>query len=372
MSRHHAAQGAKLGHSFSSFHRLQQAVDEGACIGHDGQRRLHQRLGQLGGVDVDLHDARALREAAPVVAGLADVQPRADDDHQVGRLQAQVAGARADGAGAAGEERVVALDQVVRPGGGQRHAGGLHQLDQRVARAGQTHAAAGQDHRAVRLLQPAQHLLQFGLRQGRRGWGGQCADLEGLGRRLKVDRDVQPHRAGPARGGQRQRLRQHAAQFFQRADGPGALGERPQHVDDGYFLVAQLAQPGHGRVRQRGGALDLARDHDHRDRVGVGAVHAVQRIEPAGAGGHVHQRRLAGDARIAFGRHRAGLLMVHHREAHALLRGEGVVEKHRPAAGDGEDLLHALRCQPGGDALRGVYRNTHNPPPTNSAICSAA
>ena len=48
----------------------------------------------------------------------------------IGRLQAEVARAGADGAGAAREQWVVGGDEIVRPGRGQGNAKALHQRQQ--------------------------------------------------------------------------------------------------------------------------------------------------------------------------------------------------------------------------------------------------
>src|SRR4051794_15943338 len=61
-------------------------------------------------------------ESLPVVADLADVQPGTEHQQGVGVLHGEVAGAFADGAGAAAEELIFGGDDVVRPGGGDRNA----------------------------------------------------------------------------------------------------------------------------------------------------------------------------------------------------------------------------------------------------------
>ena len=136
------------------------------------------------------------------------------------------------------------------------------------------------------------------------------AACRGRQARLHVDRDVHPHRAGAATGGDVQRLLQLEAHALRVGQQDGVLGDRLGHAHDLGFLVAELAQPGHRVGGQAGLALDLARDHEHRHRIGPGAEDAVERVDAAGAGGDVDHADAAGDAGIAFRRHRAGLLMV--------------------------------------------------------------
>jgi hypothetical protein len=113
------------------------------------------------------------------------------------------------------------------------------------------------------------------------------------GRALHVDGDVQPHRPRPAGSRQEQRLIEMPGDVFGSFDKGRILGNAADHGNDLALLVAQLPQPGNRRRRQAGGALDLARNDDHRHRVGPGAENAVQRIDAARAGGDVQDRRLS-------------------------------------------------------------------------------
>jgi hypothetical protein len=134
----------------------------------------------------------------------------------------------------------------------------------------------------------------------------------------------------------------------------GIFCDAARHWHDLAFLVAQLTQARYRGGGEAGGALDLARDDDHRHRIGPGTEHPVEGIDAARAGGHVQHRWMVGNPRIGFRRHRRGLLMMEADCVEAGLMGEGVVEEHGTAAGDHEYMLRAMRRQ----ALRkvGGYR----------------
>src|SRR5687767_6902167 len=79
----------------------------------NGEIRLDGRLLQLRPVDVDDHLIRGAREVLPRVADLPDVEPAADDENEVGVLNGEVPGPVADRSRTAGEEPMVARDDVV-------------------------------------------------------------------------------------------------------------------------------------------------------------------------------------------------------------------------------------------------------------------
>lgn len=106
---------------------LLQHIQEVVQVGGNSKVRSIGGLVQLGGVDIHLGHPGMLGEGLPVVAGLANVQARAEHEHEIGRLQAQVARPRADGARSPRKQRMVGSDQVMRPGRGQRYTVTLDQ-----------------------------------------------------------------------------------------------------------------------------------------------------------------------------------------------------------------------------------------------------
>ena len=92
--------------------------------------------------------------------------------------------------------------------------------------------------------------------------------------------------------------------------------------------------------RHTGFALHLAGDDEQGNGIGPGAENAVQGIDSAGAGGHVHYAGFSGDAGVAFRGHGAGLFVMVTEESDAGFATEGIVEVHGPAAGDHENVAH--------------------------------
>ena len=137
------------------------------------------------------------------------------------------------------------------------------------------------------------------------------------------------------------------------------LADRAGHGGDVHLLVTQLAQAGHRGGDEVGGALDLARNDQHRNGVGEGPVDAIKRVDAARPGGDVDDARLVVHACIAFGGHGTGLLVVAIDRHEAPFVGECVVEKHGTAAGQSENMAGPQVSQTAGDELgnsHGVVR----------------
>jgi hypothetical protein len=242
----------------------------------------------------------------------------------------------------------------VGPRGRKRHPGLFDELEQGAFGPGEPDAGPRENHRAVRGAQHRHDIGDRRVQQGRVGGSFRRghAKFEDFAGRLQIARNVEPHRTRPAADGQSMGGGQHVGQIGERAHGPRRLGDRFDHVDDGSLLIPQLAKARHRIEGQSGLAFDLPRQHDHRNRVGEGAEHAVERIDAAGSCRHIEHGGLAADAGIAFGSHRTGLLMMHVGALHAALAGKGVIQEHGAPAGHGEHLIDALRRKPGRDALR--------------------
>ena len=168
-------------------------------------------------------------------------------------------------------------------------------------------------------------------------------------RRLNVDRNVEPHRTGSSILRQPQRLFNQEADLGGVGDQRRELGDRGDHRDDVGLLIAKLAKA--RRVRAQGFALHLARQDDHRDRIGVSAVDPVERVDPARPGGDVERGEPARKAGVAFCRHRQRLLVMTADIAQPFGAAECVVEVHRPAASQHEHIGDAVLHEARGDIV---------------------
>ena len=185
-------------------------------------------------------------------------------------------------------------------------------------------------HQLDRLLDLLHVALELGLVAGVREI--LRLGIDALGE-LDVLRDVDHHRAGPAAGGDVERLVQHARQILDALHQVIVLGARPRDADRVAFLERVVAD----QVRRH-----LAGDADDRDRIHQRIGQAGDRIGGAGTGGDQHAADLAGRARIAFrGVHRA-LLVAHQDVLHFVLLEERVVDRQHRAARIAEQVLHAL------------------------------
>ena len=78
---------------------------------------------------------------------------------------------------------------------------------------------------------------------------------------------------------------------------------------------------------------------------------AVQGVDAAWAGCHVQAGQTAGEAEVAFRRHRERLFMMAADIAEIRVAPERVVQMHGAAAGQHEDMLHAMSGQGRGDVV---------------------
>ncbi len=116
--------------------------EEAAHIGVHGKIGTDGRLGQLRRIDIHLDLEGVAGEGLPVVADLAHVQAATEDEQHVGVLYGKVAGAVADGAGAAAVERMVGREEVVGgPGGGDGDSEFADESAEEVFGARDTNAA---------------------------------------------------------------------------------------------------------------------------------------------------------------------------------------------------------------------------------------
>ncbi|MEO7941655.1 MAG: hypothetical protein ABIR55_23755 [Burkholderiaceae bacterium] len=137
------------------------------------------------------------------------------------------------------------------------------------------------------------------------------------------------------------RIRQHDSRF----------GDGLHHAHDLGFLVAQLAQTRHGCGGEAGLAFDLARNDQHWHRVGPCTEHPVHGVDATGAGGHIHNTNPSGNPCVALGRHCTSLLMVMENGTDLGMKTNRIVEEHRAAAGQHEDMPHPVFGEEAGDVF---------------------
>ena len=116
-------------------------------------------------------------------------------------------------------------------------------------------------------------------------------------------------------------------------DQPVVLGAGPRDADRVAFLESVGAD-------QRG--RHLAGEADQRDRIHQRVLQRRHRIGGAGSGGHQHDARLAGRARIAFGRMARALLVAHENVLDIVLLEQLVIDRQHRAAGIAEEVLDAI------------------------------
>ncbi len=109
-------------------------------------------------------------------------------------------------------------------------------------------------------------------------------------------------------------------------------------ANDVGFLVAQLAKIRSGHGGEARFALHLAGDNQHGNGIGPRAEDSVQCVDASGTGGHVDHADISGDPGVGFGGHGAGLFVVVADELDAGFPAQGVVEMHRSASRDKEDV----------------------------------
>ena len=183
--------------------------DEVLEVGDDGEVRLDVRPLELDRIHIDPDLVGGAREGRPIVADLADIEPAAEHQQEVRTLRDHVAAAIANRAGASGVERMLFPDIVAAvEAGDDGDAELVDQLQECLVVPAQPNAAAGENHRPLRLLQPGEDVAHGGLDVG---FAPRLVDLGGVEAlqslgidhcRLNVERDVQPARTRPAAGGQ--------------------------------------------------------------------------------------------------------------------------------------------------------------------------
>ena len=324
--------------------------------------RRDRRFAQLECVDVHDGLVGVTREGLVLVADLADVQTTADAEQEVRVLYAEVAGAIAERARAAGVERMIVPQQVAGIPGG--HRGGAEQRDdveKIIGGARRAHTGAGEYDRPLgagetldELVDLAPHEIAVEPRvvveRGRRR-APSALDLGLVDQRtLDVDRHVEPDRSRPATRHEGDGGVEMAADARRLDDHGGVLGDRPHDVDDRRLLVAELTQ---WQATQRYGRVGahLTRQVEHRHRVvpltedarhGVGAARSARHADDAGA---------SADAGMALGGDGAGLFMVAEDGREPGAARERVVEVHGAAARDHEHVARAELGQPSGDVV---------------------
>ena len=141
-----------------------------------------------------------------------------------------------------------------------RHAGQLGEFDQQVGRVGVDDAAAGDDQRPLRLVQHRQRLLDLRARRRRLVDRQRLVgvDVEFDLRHLHVERQVDQHRARPARAHQVEGLLEDARHQRRLAHRHRPFGDRLGDSIDVDRLEVFLVEP---RARR------LAGDAEDRDRI---------------------------------------------------------------------------------------------------------
>ena len=253
---------------------------------------------ELGGVGLDAHDRRLRRERCGLAAGLADVEPRADDEHDVGVLDRQARVLVAGVAVEAERQRVVAgqraePEQAVR----DRDAALAHEPAQLLGRACQQNALARDDQRPLRAGQRrGGRVERLGGDRRRRALAlrrlGGLVDLAAL----DVHRQVDDHRPGAtlARGPERALDRRRHLVRMPRQD--LLLGDRAHQRDRVDLLEAALA---HRQVAAHVAGADLPGADDQRRGVEVRVGDGGDEVRHARAGGDEHDLRPPAQSRAA-------------------------------------------------------------------------
>ena len=277
----------------------------------------------------------------------------ADEADEIGAVDHAVGALARIGADDADRQRMVAGDRVLAVERGRdRDLQRLRERDQLGRRPRRAHAAAGDDHRPLRILQLLQRRHHAGL-VGRRAERRHPRELrldERLHLRLLgvdlalVAAELQVHRPGRARGRDAERLPHHVGKARDVVDRGVELGHRLErrHVVDLLIDLAELglrlAPAGHGdhrRVRQPGVAQ------------AGGEVERADHLRRADAG-------LAGGARIAVGHVGGGLLAVHVQPLDVgagLHHREGLAQHRRHV----EDVGDAVALEHVGEAFRPAH-----------------
>ena len=241
------------------------------------------------------------------------------------------------------ERQIVRLRERAHPhdGAGDRDTGRLNQPPQRLAGVGADDAAAHVEHRPLALLDQPDDLveLQFarlpaiGVEPGDIDLGREEDLRAGL---LDVFRHIDDHRAGPAAGGDLERLLHHDRDLVDVGDEVAVFHHRQGQPEKVGLLKSALADH---RLRH------LTRNGDQRDRVHVRVGNAGDEVGGTGAAGGHADAGFAGGAGVALGREGAALFVARQDGADLLRPCQRLVKLHARAAGVGEEGVHALAFQ---------------------------
>ena len=314
-------------------------------------------LVDLGRVDVDVHDGAVLAEFLDLT-GHAVVEPDAKGQQQVGTLSHLCGVAfgvllelAADGP--VGVSRAVHAEPAQRQlmrlrerahahdRAGHRDAGRCDQAAQRVAGVGADDAAADVEQWPLAFLDQSNDLVEFELAR-LEVLGVEPGDVHLVGEQylraglLDVFRHVDDHRAGPAAGGDLERLLHHGGDLVDVGDEVAVFHHRQGHPEKVGLLESSLANH---RLRH------LAGDGDERDRVHERVGDAGDEVGGTGAAGGHADAGLAGGAGVALSRERAALLVAGQDGADLLGPSQRLMKLHARAAGVGEDRVDALALE---------------------------
>ena len=303
---------------------------------------------QLAGIDVDADDRpREVRGGGArriEVVGLGELA--AHDEHDVGVRQGGVHRPQRE-RGAEAQRMAVGHDALGVDG---QTDGRAQALGDRRGLGPRGHgASAQQQHRALGAGEQLDRALdEFLVGDGRRPLRRQ--PLPGRrGQVEHVDRDADVHGPGPLRLEDLERARERLGQIRRIADldrlGRDRGHERP--------LVGQVVKRSVPEAVV--GAGSRAGDHEHRDRVVIGARDRRCGVREAGARDQRADAGLAGDARVAVG-HERGALLVARRDVTDAGGGETAVDLERVHARDAEHGVDVVLLEQADDGLAAARR----------------
>ena len=319
-------------------HRLHQLLDHEPAVAHDGHVGP-AHLAQLGGIDVGVDDLGVGGER-PDLAGDPVVEARAERDQQVGLLHRRDRGVVAVHPRHAEAERMAVGERTPRhQGRDDRDAGEVDQLAERFGGARLEDATARVDDRAAALGDQAGRLLDH-LRVASRD-GLVAREVDAVGplpfHHLVGDvlGHVDEHGAGPAGGGDVERLAHGLWDVLRVGDEPVVLGDR--HGDASGVALLE-------GVGADCGARHLAGDADHGDRVHVRVAQGRDDVGGRRATRHHGDAGPAGRVGVALG-HVPRALLVAHEDVADRRVDDGVVHGQDGAAGQAEHHLHTFHLE---------------------------
>ena len=294
------------------------------------------------------------------VAGEGHIEPRADGEEKIAILQREIRPAWRNAAGATGMQRIVICNQIKpEPGGLHGDVEQLHEFGKLRDGACDADAVAGHQHRTLGFHQQRHGFASLGEKGGFigcfvHGLIGREAGESGRidGHRLHIERDIEPDGAGAAFVGEVHRFIEMVGDGVGVRDRHRVFGDGLHDVDDADFLIAELAQAG-AFLDIR--AFYLAGEKQAWRRIQPRAGEAGDGVGGAGAGGDHAHAKPAGDPRIGFRRDGGGLLVQVSDEGDVFALAQRIVEMHRAAAGDEEDMLYVLFS----DALKHIVGKLH-------------